>query len=362
MKRYLQSKWFKVPAVLVGMLSAAWAVGAAWDTYKVAEMTEKMKTICMGRMTIDLPGEAEVELFRTRISGLEIGAFAESPEAFQARVAAREAEIRATPDRLGGHNNMESVRDITTQEGLSGKMFVHGRYVTEGDAYNAVGEEHYRYEDIALEAHVHGKGISIDLEVKKYDPDRMQNLSRLLAQLVPNPANRMPTEPGFCFDHAYIRDPLRADDIEQITMAVKLPSRPDIGIHFDTIAGTKPDPLGLLKRNAESRARLPAILNMRVTDLRAAPRTIGGLTGDELAQRVIEENLAIVYGFNWEVNGTEDNVLVPDLTLTMVTGRGEDGPVRSSLSEPAALALWDKIVSSVRVRGASSPRPAAPMK
>lgn len=346
----------------IGMLAAAWAVGAAWDSYKVAEMTEKMKTICMGRMTIDLPEEAEVELYGIWISGFGIDTFAESPEAFQARMAAREAEIRATPDRLGGNNNLESVREVRTANGLTGKIFVHGRYVTEGDAYNADGIEHYRYEGFALDAYVHGSGISFELSAKKYDPEKMENLSRLIAQLVPNPANRIPDESGFCFDSAYVRGLLPADDGEQITMAVKLPSRPDIGINFDTIAGTKPDPRGprgLLVRNTEARERLPAILNMRVTNLRAAPRTFGSLTGDELAQRVIESNLAIVYGFQWEVEGTEDNVLVPDVSLKMVTGRGEDEPVRSSLSEPAALALWDRIVSSVRVRGAA---PASPKK
>jgi hypothetical protein len=358
MKRYLKSKWFKVPAAAIALLSAAWAVGAAWDSYKVAAMTETMKTICMGRMSIDLPEEAKVELYGTWISGFGIEAFAESPEAFRARVAAREAEIRATRDRFGGNNNLEAVRDVRTANGLTGKMFVHGRNVTEGDAYNATGEEHYRYEGVALDAFVHGNGISIELSAEEYDPEKMENLPRLLAQLVPNPTNRIPAEPGFCFDRAYIRDPLRADDGERITMAVKLPSRPDIGFNFDTIAGTKPDALGLLQRNAEARARLPGILNMRITDLRAAPRTIGGLTGDEVAQRVIEDNLAIVYGFQWEVNGTEDNVLVPDVSLTMVTGRGEAEPVRSSLSEPAAMALWERISSSVRVRDAKPTHPA----
>jgi hypothetical protein len=95
---------------------------------------------------------------------------------------------------------------------------------------------------------------------------------------------------------------------------------------------------------------------MRFTNLRAAPRTIGGLTGGELVERVLEENFAIVYGFEWEVNGTEDNVLVPDVTLKMATGRGQHGPVQSSLSQPAALSLWDKISSSLRVR------PTAPLK
>jgi len=100
-------------------------------------------------------------------------------------------------------------------------------------------------------------------------------------------------------------------------------------------------------------------VNMRFTNLRAAPRTIGGLAGEELAERVVEENFAIIYGFEWDVNGTEDDVFVPDVALTMATGRSDDGPVPSSLSQLAALALWDKISSSIRIRPTQAPKASA---
>ena len=98
-------------------------------------MTEKMKTVCVGRMLIELPEAAQYELYGASIDGFEIAAFAESPEAFHARVVAREAEIRAQPDRLGGNKNLEAVREVKTESGLTGKIFVHGRNVTEGSAY-----------------------------------------------------------------------------------------------------------------------------------------------------------------------------------------------------------------------------------
>lgn len=205
------------------------------------------------------------------------------------------------------------------------------------------------------------------MEAKDYDPAFFDNLTKLIAQLVPNPGNRIPTEPGFCFDLAYFRDPLTADQGEQITMAAKLPSRPDIALILDSKAGIKPDTAGLLKRNEAAHARAPAIVNLAFTNVRAAPRTIGGLTGDELVERVMEPNFAQIYGFNWEVNGTEGNVLVPHLTLTMATGRSREGPIPSSLSLPAALSLWDKIASSIRIRptqplkASEAERPSTPL-
>jgi len=89
---------------------------------------------------------------------------------------------------------------------------------------------------------------------------------------------------------------------------------------------------------------------MRVSRLRAGPRVIRGLPGEELIRRVVEENGAQVYTFRWEVNGTEDDVLIPHLALSMTTGKSNDGPVPTSMSEDAALGLWDKISSSIRLR------------
>ncbi|TFW08528.1 hypothetical protein E4K72_07630 [Oxalobacteraceae bacterium OM1] len=353
MKRFLQKKWVRVLIVVVGAAVATWTMGAVWDKYKVLKMTEKMKTVCVGRMLIDLPQEAKVELGHAFIDGFYIDAIEESAEAFANRLAAREAAIRAKPDRFGGNDNMESIGEVKTDNGLVGKIFVHGRYVSEGQSSDGFTIEHYRYEGIALEGHVHGSGISIDLMAKKYDPARFDNLTRLIAQLVPNPGNRIPTDPGFCIDLAYFRDPLAAHQRERVTMAAKLPSHPDIALNFDSAAGTKPDPAGLLKRNEAAHARAPAIDNLAFTNVRAAPRTIGGLTGDELVESVLEPNFARIHGFNWEVNGTKGNVFVPHLTLTMATGRSREGPIESSLSLPAALSLWDKIASSIRIRPAS---------
>ena len=347
--RYLQKRWARLWAVAFAALTGTWAVGAVLDRYEVAKMTEKMQTICVGRMLIDLPSEAQYSFFGETISGFSIGASAESAEAFSARLAEREAEIRAKPDRLGGHNNLEIVRDVQTDSGLVGKIFMHERVVTEGSAYTSSGERHYRYEDFTLEAHVHGDGIAIEASGDEFRQEALENLVKLVHQLVANPGNRMPTEPGFCLDQAYVRDPLRAAQGERAVMVAGLPSRPDIEIRFETMAGGKPGDQGLLARNEASHARMPVAINMRFTNLRAAPRTIGGLTGDELVEQVVEENFSIIYGFEWEVIGTEDNVLVPDVTLRMKTGSGDDGPVPSSLSQPAALALWDKISSSIRI-------------
>jgi hypothetical protein len=348
-------------------MTGAWAIGevreqratAQRDKDEVARMTQKMTTVCIGRFLVDMPDETQLELARPRIDGFDISSVDETDADFQVRLGQREARLRATPDRLGGNRNVELVREVKTDNGVVGKIFVHGRTVREGTRLRGLEQERYRFEHVAVEALVHGQGMSFDLSAEKYDPDQIENLSRLVAKLVPNPENRMPTEPGFCVDRAWFRDPLTADQGEQIIMHARLPSHPDIDLMLILAAGNKPDKQSLLERSADVDAKMSQSEKMRLSNLRAEPRTIGGIAGDELVTRAVENNDAIVYGFWWEVNGTEDNVLIPHLSFTMETGKSDNGPVPSSLSQKAAMALWDKISSSIRLRPTELPKPIA---
>lgn len=352
----------RLAAMLAGIalaaLVAAWAVGEVQDGHEaarqgrneVARMTQKMKTICVGRFLIDMPEEAQIELTGARIDGFAVSAFSETDEAFQERLAQRGAQIRAKPDRLGGNRNLEVEKEVGAESGVTGKMFIHGRTVTEGTATNGLELEHYRYEGIAVEALVHAAGISIDLAADDYYPERVSNLPRLVEKLTPIAEGDLPAELGFCIGRANFADPISADQGEEIMMVARLPNHPDIEFLLVLAAGIKPAEQGLLERNEDSKARLPLSTRWRFTELRAATRDINGLSGEELVTCVLEENDANVYGFWWEVNGTRDDVRIPHLMFRMDTGKGDDGPVPSSISEEGALHLWDSIVSSIRLR------------
>lgn len=360
MKSWLPSRPARMLAgALCAGLVATWAVGKVLDKreesrrdqHEVARMTDKMKTVCVGRFLIDVPEEAEIELRQARIDGFDIASFNETEKEFQKRVADREAQVKAKPDYLGGNKNMESAREVKTDSGLFGKIFIHSRKVQEGTQGNGLGGvERYRHEGITTEALVHGDGVSIDLSYENRALKWVEDLPRLVSQLVVNPDNGIPAEPGFCMDRVYARDPLRADQREQIMMFGRLPSHPDIEFMFIVSAGLKPDPQGVLARNQAADEALSMAERMRVTRLREALREIGGLAGEELAELVVEENEARGHSFWWEVSGTEDNVFVPHVVFRMSTGNGNRKPVPSSLSDGAALGLWDKISSSIRLR------------
>lgn len=344
-------RWFWIgSAVAVSLVNGTIATIRADVRREMQEsqrLTHKMKTVCVGRLTIDLPEEADVGLAHARVDSFNIETFVETQEEFDSRLAARETQLRAKPDRLGGNNNVEVVREVRTNAGLTGKIFMHNRDVLEGTRARGLELERYRLEGVSLEALVHANGTSFDVVATDDEPEALENLSRLVSQLVPNPENLIPTEPGYCIDKGYVRDPLTAEQGERVVLFARLPSLPDIEIELSLAAGVIPDKQGLLQRSESSFQRHPAESGA-VSRIRAAPRIIAGLKGDELVRRFVEHNDTVVFNLSWEVNGTKHDVRVPHVLLMMDTGIGRHGPVPSSLSEGAALALWDAITSSLR--------------
>jgi hypothetical protein len=245
---------------------------------------------------------------------------------------------------------------------LVGKIFVFGRNVTDGDAGYGEDRKHYHYEGVDVVGYVHKNGFSVNLTAKDYDPDRvMGNLTRLIEQLVPNPDNRIPTEPGFCMDRVFFRDPLTADQGERVTLFAGLPEHPDLALVFDTTAGTKPDQDGLVARRQASRKRRSLDELARIWDLFSGERDINGIPGEQVLTRYLELNFTRAYAFMWELNGTKDDVFRPSLSLELQTGispRAGGPAVQSTLAESALLDLWDKISSSLRVRPTQAPKAA----
>lgn len=93
---------------VVAALAKVGGSGAEHENHELARLTGKMKAICVGRLLIDMPLEAEVDLGRASMNGFDVAAFDEATDEFHARLAQREAEIKAKPDRHGGNKNLES--------------------------------------------------------------------------------------------------------------------------------------------------------------------------------------------------------------------------------------------------------------
>lgn len=342
-------------ALAVGAAVAMFSVSTLHgmqDREQVAKMTERMKTVCVGRFLVDVPAAADTSLSSAAIDGFTISTRSENEQQFASRIAARESEISRTLNQLG-RKNLESARDVK-ENGYHGKVFIYGRLRT----YGIEDEKRVYTEIVAVDGYVNNGTVSLDFIAKGYDPKRIDNIFKLISQLSTRGADEIPAEPGFCIDRAMIRDPLVAAQAEGVTMFAGLREHPDLAIVFSTMAGTAPGP-GMLARSAAAAARQPFYVRAAFKTLREGGRTINGLPGEELAVKVTETNFTTGFNFDWEMRGKENDVFAPLLTLELQTGlnpRAGGRPVQSSLAEAALIELWDKISSSIRLR------PAVPQK
>lgn len=319
-------------------------------------MGKLMKTVCVGRFLIDVPVSAQVSIGSTSVDGFNVINYGkETAEQFSDRIALREEEIGAQKNRAG-LKNLESAQEFQ-HETVRGKILVFNRkssyYLSDGVRMPTLS--------VSINGYAYVNGMSIGFIAAIYDPADAVNLSRLMQQLQPMDEGSIPRQPGFCMDRIFLRDPLSAEQNESIVMFAGLPGHEDLGIVLSTLAGNTAGP-GLIERNAANRAGPYAYLNLFTSTLLEGRRTIDGIEGDEFAFKARERNFTTGYAFDWEAQGTEDNVTRPFISLELQTGispRAGGEPVQSTLSEESLGDLWRRMSSSLRLRPIETPAHAA---
>lgn len=315
-------------------------------------MTEKRRTVCVGRYLVDVPIQAELSLSGGMIDGFDIETIEESETAFQQRLAAREAEIGSHHPDNKGEGGMVEARGLRIP-GLVGRTFIFDR----SRGYLMEGDRRVDMESVSVEAHAHMGGFSFTLSATSTEESAAKAAEALLANLRFRRPDEIPVVPGFCISRGVFVDPLPAHKNEHIMMHLGIPDHPDLAMVFFSIAGGTPES-GLLTRVAHTDATSNADELLRVSKLRSAKRSINGLDGEEVVERVREYDLTTGYAFNWESRGMADDVLHPYLSLEMQTGASQrpgGTPTDTSLHQDALLALWDRIASSIRLRAPAPP-------
>lgn len=322
-------------------------------------MTEKMKTVCVGRYLVDVPAQAEFSMSHERIDGFAIETVEENEAAFRQRISAREAEIAARgigSDGQGGEGLVEA-HDLHIA-GMLGRTLVYGR----SRGYLMEGDRRVYLESVSVEVHAHIGELSFSLTAHSTEESSAKEAEALLARLRLRSNDEIPSVPGFCIGRAIFAEPLPQHTTEHVAMHLGLPNHPDIGLTLVSMPGGGSEP-SLIERSAQTDATMGSDVLMRMSKLRQGKRVINGISGEEVLVRAREFNFTTTYGFNWETPGVDDDPLQPYLSLELQTGlsnRPGGKPVETSLQEDALLALWDSIASSIRRRKNDPPPPSGP--
>jgi hypothetical protein len=317
-------------------------------------MTAMTKAVCVGRYLVDVPEQANISLSDEMIAGFRVKTVEETEPGFHARLAAREAELRARGANgdQGGEGGLIEARTLQSP-GFAGRSLIYGR----SRGYLMAGDKRIDMESVSVEVHVHMGDLSFSLSAEGTKEASAKEAEALFERLRPRGEDEIPSVPGFCIWRGVFVEPLPEHKNEHAVFHLGLPGHPDIGLALSSTAGGHTDE-GLLARAAVTDAEATPNEMFSVTKLRSGKRSVNGIEGEEVLERVRELNFTTTYGFMWEALGVSDDPSQANLLLNMETGtnpRPGGEPVDSSLHEVAALALWDHISSSIRPQAAAAP-------
>jgi hypothetical protein len=352
-------RWLAKLIIAAGLILACIVltrkVQAAFLNYQVKTMTAEMKDlemkpVCVGRFLIDVPSDAEVSYRGAMIAGWSMSTYDETDEQFAARIEKKEAQMAGEKNERG-MPRLESTHQVD-RNGVQGKIHVFGREWIRGLPTEPLSE------NIRIEAMIRVQKHSFDLTIKYADDNDLKELAELVTQFRSREENEIPTEAGYCFEGGFITEPIKVAQKERTTMFVGLNGHPDVSIALSMIAGITTKET-LLERDA--RNAVGDEYRSRYHTFRRGTRALNGQAGEELLERIHELNGNYGHVFTWEpVHNKTDSVFTPDMPFELSTGHAQPGTtVDASLTDAQALVLWDKMLSSLRVRPVVAAKPVA---
>nr|WP_311526760.1 T6SS immunity protein Tli4 family protein [uncultured Ralstonia sp.] len=161
----------------------------------------------------------------------------------------------------------------------------------------------------------------------------------------------IPTSPGVCIDHGFVAD--ASGDFQEIFSAgIDLPSFPDVSFSLmsNKDASTEGDP-GLIERHYSAMGKT---LGPETARLALGKREVNGWKGEQvLLRRNGIDKGVYAHEFLWASIGKSGSALNPaSVNIQLNTGVKANRTLgqASSLTDEEALALWSRLIDSVRFR------------
>lgn len=339
-----------VAGLFVAALVASRTTSQHQQSRTAQQMTQQTKTVCVGRLMVDLPVDAEVTFSDARVGGVTIGVEpGYDAQKAAAAIAERVSALAGETNELG-KPSLEK-REVVDGINLQATLLYSGREKAVTRMRNGVpvtGDEGITVEAFALKDSLFYRLKGEALASPKYE----QVVHDLVKNFASKAAAAVPEEQGFCTENGIIQGITPPVYHESVTMFATLKGHPDIAIRLDTAVLEKPQE-PLLARHAKNDTAMEFASSIKY--LGKQERALNGIPGDEVLVRVKESNGTSAHSFMWESPGKGMDVLAPNITLELETGKGNPGnPVNSSLSDEAALQLWQAISTSLRLRPTST--------
>ena len=315
---------------------------------RLQPMFEKMKTVCFGRFVVDVPATATTAWGRS-IVGLTVNVYPDAAEEVEAQA---QQFIRELSSEKTGYNlpQLVSVDDVSQPEG----QVVTG-YTSLTSTVTVRIRGYFR---------LNKTGVVISaLPMSDDRHEAKANILKIARHLRQRHENEVPSEPGNCIEFGFLPDDPSAPEGnpgELLEVGFRLQEFPDTHVSisirpakrkFDE-SNTLEWQLARLERDLK--AENPNHIRLKTKYFRRGKRTIQnwGEGFEALSRSPQQPEIHSIHDFGMDFQGVGNDPLRPFINVQMQTGivDNEAGVAKPLLSDAEAIAVWDKITSTIRVR------------
>jgi hypothetical protein len=327
-------------------------------TPRLQAMFGKTKSICFGRFMVDVPASATVAWGEANIP-VSVNIYPIGIEEVE-RLEKKFIDELASEKAIN-HDDVPLLLSVDDVVQPNGKIVIGYEDFQSIDGLKING--YFR---------LNNDGVIINTRPMKDERDETISLIKSIARrLRTRTESEIPTEPGNCIEYAFLPDeagPPKAPPAELISIGFRLTEFPDA--HFSIqLRPSNPHysesdslewQLERLEKNLK--AENPNHPMLKTVYFRRGPRQIHDwVNGFEGLSRSPEQSkVHSVHDFAIAFRGVAGDYLKPFADIRMQTGVSDNaiGATKASLTDEEAIAVWDKITSTIRVR----PTSATPVK
>lgn len=326
---------------------------------RLEPLFQKTRTVCFGRFVIDLP-ESALIAWGPSGAPLSTTVYADEGDKVAQRAAEREKELKAEvryPRSKGLSMHLETVDGaVKGQKTVISQQTFSSTGLLRIESYFRMGSHLVKVNSLPTEERK-ARALSI--------------INDMAQRLRPRAADEVPTEPGTCLEDAFMVDPpggpKQPSDGELIRIGFSLPAFDDVNLSVFLLPGnSSPTSGNTFKGQLEEADRQPPGTYLSSRFLRRGDRHLAVWgTGFEALSRSdgAQEDGRTMHAhheFIAEFLGETGNVFRPRAKVELYTGVANDtiGATKASLTDAEAIALWDKLTSSIRMRPVTAaPKP-----
>lgn len=291
------------------------------------------KTHAIGRHLVDVPGDAKL-LEDWKIAGDPLEPLVIKSDAhFKLIVEQREAELRATPHKKHPALFVEKAAHAQGSVTLISWDEPHSEIFYRSDSYYRAGKKAMKYSG------------EIDPERKKIALDRRERYAQEWHELRPG---EIPSSIGFVAGDMVLAD--NRFNRESWSLVIRLAGKPDVSLEISSFSVGKVDPEQTLRKRAGGIVAGMLGLGLGLVRLRNRERSVGPIWAEEILVAGTQ-NGKRSYGFKWEAPGKANSLAEPQLNVELEVGESAyQTNAQSFTNDDEALAVWDAIVDSIRLR------------